>query len=276
MLSATVSWSLSNAWGVPVVAVGVGVAGVVAISVGVGVTVGVLIGVAVFGNLVAVGVTVRLPVAVGVAVNVTLLIVTVTELLLFAAFVSFAAVAAALLTNVVLSGRVEAVKPLTINMRLPFTASDGIVTVNRLVLAVNQDMASPPKSLEELGRADIQRIAIGIPEAVPAGRYAKGALEATGLWQRLASRMINTQNVRQALDYVARGEVDAGFVYATDAQLLSARVRVAFEVPTAEPIVYPIAVIKGGGGERLGQAFVAFVRTDEARSILRKYGFEPL
>jgi molybdate transport system substrate-binding protein len=147
---------------------------------------------------------------------------------------------------------------------------------NRLVLAVNQDMASPPKSLEELRRADIQRIAIGIPEAVPAGRYAKGALEATGLWQRLASRMINTQNVRQALDYVARGEVDAGFVYATDAQLLSARVRVAFEVPTAEPIVYPIAVIKGGGGERLGQAFVAFVRTDEARSILRKYGFEPL
>ena len=147
---------------------------------------------------------------------------------------------------------------------------------NRLVLAVNQDMPSPPKSLEDLGRADIERIAIGTPESVPAGRYAKGALEAAGQWQRLASRMINTQNVRQALDYVARGEVDAGFVYATDAQLLSARVRVAFEVPTAEPIVYPIAVIKGGCGERLGQAFVAFVRTDEARSILRKYGFEPL
>jgi molybdate transport system substrate-binding protein len=137
-------------------------------------------------------------------------------------------------------------------------------------------MASPPKSLDELGRADIQRIAIGTPESVPAGRYAKAALDAAGQWQRLSQRLVNTQNVRQALDYVARGEVDAGFVYATDAQLLSARVRVAFEVPTAEPIVYPIAVIKGGGNERLGQTFVAYVRGDEARAILRKYGFDPL
>jgi molybdate transport system substrate-binding protein len=150
------------------------------------------------------------------------------------------------------------------------------LVANRLVLAVNQDLASPPKSLDELGRADIQRIAIGNPESVPAGRYARGALEAAGQWARLSARLINTQNVRQALDYVARGEVDASFVYATDAQLLSARVRVAFEVPTAEPIVYPIAVIKGGGNERLGQTFVAYVRGEEARAILRKYGFDPL
>jgi molybdate transport system substrate-binding protein len=147
---------------------------------------------------------------------------------------------------------------------------------NRLVVAVNRDLASPPKSLDELGRTDIQRIAIGNPESVPAGRYARGALEAAGQWPRLSPRLINTQNVRQTLDYVARGEVDAGFVYATDAQLLSARVRAAFEVPTAEPIVYPIAVIKGGGNERLGQTFLAYMRGEEARAILRKYGFDPL
>src|SRR5690606_31394400 len=63
---------------------------------------------------------------------------------------------------------------------------------------------------------DVRRIAMGNPDSVPAGRYTRLALEAAGVWGTLQPRMILTQNVRQALDYVARGEVDAGFVYGSD------------------------------------------------------------
>lgn len=145
---------------------------------------------------------------------------------------------------------------------------------NRLVVAIAIDGAAQPRSIADLGAADVQRIAIGNPDSVPAGRYAKGALTAAGQWETLKPKFVNTQNVRQALDYVARGEADAGFVYLTDALLLASRVKVAFEVTTSEPVVYPIAVVKGGGAERVGQMFVQFVQTEPARKILRKYGFE--
>jgi len=78
---------------------------------------------------------------------------------------------------------------------------------------------------------------------VPAGRYARGALEAAGLWTAVEPRTISAQNVRQALDYVAREEVDAGFVYASDAALMPGKVKVAFTVATVTPIRYPVAVL---------------------------------
>ena len=85
--------------------------------------------------------------------------------------------------------------------------------------------------------------------------------------------MINTQNVRQSLDYVSRGEVDAAFVYRTDAAILPDKVRIAFEVPTERLILYPIATIKGAGNTAQAAAFTDFVSTDTARNILRSYGF---
>ena len=145
---------------------------------------------------------------------------------------------------------------------------------NRLVVVVPADARFVPRTLKELGGAEVQRIAIGNPESVPAGRYAKGALVTTGLWDTVKARLINTQNVRQALDYAARGEVDAAFVYVTDAVLPGSRVKVAFEVPTASPVVYPISVVKGSASERIAAAFVQFVRGDAGRRILRKFSFE--
>ena len=85
--------------------------------------------------------------------------------------------------------------------------------------------------------------------------------------------MVNTQNVRQALDYVARGEADAGFVYATDALVMPARVKVAARIEVPAEILYPVAAIRGGGNQRGGIQFVAFLKSETAQRILARYGF---
>lgn len=156
---------------------------------------------------------------------------------------------------------------------LVVTASRVDFARNSLVLAVPVDAVDVPGSLGALARPAVKRLAIGNPDSVPAGRYARAALEAAGLWDALRDKFVNTQNVRQALDYVARGETEGGFVYRTDAQLMAARVKIAFEVPTPGAIVYPIAVARGGGHQKVGELFVKFVLTPEARAILARYGF---
>ena len=144
---------------------------------------------------------------------------------------------------------------------------------NDLVLAVPASTKSLPAKLADLGGAGFERITIGTPESVPAGRYAKRALDAANLWTTLKPKLVNTQNVRQAMDYVARGEADAGFVYLTDAALMPDRIRVAFTVPLDVEVLYPIAVVKGGGMADLGKAFVKFVASDKAQAILARFQF---
>lgn len=85
--------------------------------------------------------------------------------------------------------------------------------------------------------------------------------------------MIGTQSVRQALDYVARGEVDAGFVYSTDAAITPNEVKKAFIVPTEMPILYPIAPIKGSQNDVIASKFIAFVGSTQGSEILKSYGF---
>ena len=86
-------------------------------------------------------------------------------------------------------------------------------------------------------------------------------------------RMIGAQNVRQALDYVARGEVDAGFVYSTDAALMPDKVKVALTVPTKEPILYPVAPVAASTNQAMAVRFVDFLGSPQARAVLTKYGF---
>lgn len=145
---------------------------------------------------------------------------------------------------------------------------------NRLVLAVPSDSTLPLQSLADLQSARVTRIAIGNPDSVPAGHYAKSALEASKLWEPLRPKLVNTQSVRQALDYVSRGETETGFVYLTDAALMPDRVRVAFRVNVSTDIVYPTAVVKGGSAARAGQQFVKFLASERAQAILQKFGFE--
>lgn len=146
---------------------------------------------------------------------------------------------------------------------------------NSLVLIAPLDARVPLGSLADLARPGVGRIAISNPDSVPAGRYTRAVLEARGLWAAVLPKMISTQNVRQSLDYVVRGEVDAGFVYATDAALMRGKLNVVDTVETIRPIVYPIAVVRTSRQEESARVFVAFARSPPAQAILRTAGFRP-
>ncbi len=158
----------------------------------------------------------------------------------------------------------------TANVVLPDTRRD--FAANALVLVVPA-AATPPAALAELAQERFRKIALGSPQTVPAGRYAKEALDAAKLWAPLEPRFVFAQNVRQVLDYVARSEAEAGFVYATDAAIMADRVKVAFDVATSTPVRYPVAVVQGSKRPDLARAFVAYVASDAGQQILRKYGF---
>lgn len=146
---------------------------------------------------------------------------------------------------------------------------------NTLVLIQPAAASCTVDSLVALRADGVQRIAVGNPQSVPVGRYTKGALEASGDWEALQSKFILAQNVRQALDYVARGEVDAGFVYGTDAALMKDKVKVSYTVPVEKPVSYPIAVLKHGQDKAAAQRFVDLVLSADGQAVLAGYGFEP-
>lgn len=166
--------------------------------------------------------------------------------------------------------RAEARKSLIPGTRRNFTG-------NRLVLVAP---LKPVKgrgalsSLADLQRAEVQRVALGKPEGVPAGRYARSALEAARLWAAVEPKAVYATNVRQALDYVARAEVDAGFVYATDAATQKDKVTVVATVPTVKPISYPVAATTGGTNGEGARRFIEFLLSPAAQAVLARHGFQ--
>lgn len=144
---------------------------------------------------------------------------------------------------------------------------------NKLVVIVPMDNAIPIKTLDDLQQPAVKRIALGNPANVPAGRYTKHALELARLWSNINAKAVNAQSVRQSLDYVARGEVEAGFVYATDAALMKDKVRVAMTVPTATPITYPIAAVAGSGNTGIARQFIDLTLSPDGQAILSRHGF---
>lgn len=126
-------------------------------------------------------------------------------------------------------------------------------------------------SVADLNRAEW--IAVGNPDSVPAGRYARSSLRAAGQWDSLQSRMILGESVRQVLDYVSRGEADAGFVYATDAFIARDRVRIVDTMNGHTPILYPVAVTASTRNKAAAQVFVDYLFSPEGRAILVSYAF---
>jgi molybdate transport system substrate-binding protein len=123
----------------------------------------------------------------------------------------------------------------------------------------------------------VSKIVIGNPKTVPVGQYSEESLKALGLWDRVQPKLVFAENVRQALDYVARGEVDAGFVYTTDAAIRRGQVVEAFRPAedTYRPVIYPVAMVAGSKHQPVAQAFIDLLMGREGQSVLTRFGFLP-
>ncbi|MBW4518300.1 MAG: molybdate ABC transporter substrate-binding protein [Scytolyngbya sp. HA4215-MV1] len=144
---------------------------------------------------------------------------------------------------------------------------------NQLVLIVPQGSRAVT-SFTSLKQPEIRRIAIGEPRSVPAGQYAQQVLQKLNLWNAVKPKLVYANNVRQVLAAVESGNVDAGFVYMTDAKISNkVKVVVIAENSYHSPIVYPMAVLKRSKNMGAAKAFVQYLSGSQAKSVLRKYGF---
>ena len=144
---------------------------------------------------------------------------------------------------------------------------------NSLVLIVPAASTLTLKSVADLRQPGVARITIGNPASVPIGRYAREVLEKAGEWRAVESKMIYAVSVRQSLDYVARGEVDAGVVYATDVGAQKDKVKVAVPLQSVTPVTYPVAALSGAPNGAGAAQFVAYLVAPAGQAILAKYGF---
>jgi molybdate transport system substrate-binding protein len=145
---------------------------------------------------------------------------------------------------------------------------------NKVVLIVPANSTLQITGFMGLLGDDVQQIAIGDPDFVPAGDYAKQVLQLFGIWEQVQSKLILCTDVRQALAYVEGGNVEAGIVFSTDAAI-STNVKVVADAPEEvnSKIIYPIAVIKASTNVQAAKDYIAFLLSDEARAIFEQYGF---
>lgn len=148
---------------------------------------------------------------------------------------------------------------------------------NRLVIVVPGDSKLNVTKMEDLASVQITHIAMGEPKSVPAGKYARKALEKLGLWGNVKSKVAAADDVRNALTYVETGAAEAGIVYATDAAI-SRKVRVVAEIPESltGPVRYPIVLLKRENESAAADSFYKFLSSPEAIKVFRKYGFNIL
>ena len=152
-------------------------------------------------------------------------------------------------------------------------STDRVFAYNRLVFVGAAE--SSAANLEDI--TGLEKIAIGTPQSVPAGQYAQQAMEAAGIYAALEQdkKLVMAKDVRQALIYADRGEVDGAFVYKTDA-LLAKSAKILFTVPSDlyDRVSYPLALTVVGAGKKEAGAFYDFMGSAEVIQILEKFGFE--
>ncbi len=146
---------------------------------------------------------------------------------------------------------------------------------NTLVLIAPASSSLPLAGLGNLALPEVKRVALGNPATVPVGRYAQEALTKAGLWETLKPKFIYGESVRQVLDYVSRGEVDAGFVFATDAAIAQGKVKTVAGIQGHQPIIYPVALVAASSKQALAQSLLDFILSPAAQEIFKKYGFGP-
>ena len=152
--------------------------------------------------------------------------------------------------------------------------SVALLLENRLVLIAPVDSDTEIDSFARIVEAE--SIAMGDPESVPAGQYAREAFTSLGVYEEVVGKASLGGNVTEVLHWVAEGSAEVGVVYATDAMQLPERVRVLCEVPEgslAQKVTYPAGIIANSPHQDAARAFVAFLQSEEAAAVFESYGF---
>ncbi|MDA7026032.1 molybdate ABC transporter substrate-binding protein [Bacillus sp. CLL-7-23] len=146
---------------------------------------------------------------------------------------------------------------------------------NDLVLIVPKGKTQEIKNFKELTKDSVGKLAIGIPESVPAGKYAKETLSNLHLWNQVQSKFVYGKDVRQVLSYIETNNADAGFVYQTDA-LASDQIEIVDIAKNNlhSPIIYPLGIVKNTKHRRQSDEFYQFLQSDQAIEAMEKYGFK--
>jgi molybdate transport system substrate-binding protein len=145
---------------------------------------------------------------------------------------------------------------------------------NQLVSIVPADSKLALSSPKDLLKADVKKIALAEPSSVPVGVYTSKYLTDEGLWNQLKSKIVPVQDVRATLASVESGNVEAGFVYKTDAAV-SKKVKIVYEVPIDKgpKIVYPVAIVKESRRKDAARDFLNYLLTSGSKDLFKKYGF---
>jgi len=145
---------------------------------------------------------------------------------------------------------------------------------NALVIVVAAEGGAPIQSVRDLAGPRIKRVALGNPEGVPIGMYARTYLQKLGLWDAVAPKVVATENVRAALAAVEAGNADAAIVYKTDAAI-SKKVKVAVAIPPEDGprITFPVALMKDAPDPASARKFLEYVQSEAALNVFRRFGF---
>ena len=152
--------------------------------------------------------------------------------------------------------------------------SDSIVELleNKVVLILPKDSNVEIKSFEDILKSD--KIAIGDPNSVPAGQYAKELFENLNIWDKVLEKSSLGTNVTEVLNWVSEGSADAGVVYSTDAAS-NDKVKVVLEAKegTVSKVIYPVGIIKNSSNKEASKSFIDFLQNDKVINIFESYGF---
>lgn len=144
-----------------------------------------------------------------------------------------------------------------------------------MVMPINSTIKLAKATSKELTKDEFKSVALGIPETVPAGTYAKQTLDYLGLYDKLKPKLVQAKDVRQVLTYVETGNADAGFVYRTDA-LTSKKVKIVLTIASwaHDEIVYPEGIVKETKHPDEAKLFYQYLQGKEATAVFVQYGFK--
>lgn len=147
--------------------------------------------------------------------------------------------------------------------------------VNKVVLILPKDSKIKLTQFQDATSESVSKIALGEPDSVPVGQYAKEIFTTLGIWDKVKGKAVFGSDVRQVLTWVESGDADCGVVYKTDA-ISSDKIKVSCEAPkdSHKPVIYPVAVIKNSKNQEEAGKFIDFLTTAQAADVFKKYGFE--